>query len=213
VTQTGYESFLKRIGLQPTEPVETPDKYLCAYYVPGETPGADLDLAAGLRDYLATHLPFYMVPNYFVQLERIPLTANGKVDKKTLPEPRRIAAAGSSTYVAPKTAVEKLIAEIWKEILHLDLVGTQDNFFDVGGSSLDIIMMGSKLKDALKKEIPVVSLFTYPTIYSLSRHLEQEDKNNPMSDEQQVQQLDKSQEKIKKATSKIKNIRRQNAHA
>ncbi len=171
VTQKGYKNFLKRIGCQPNESVETTDKFLCAYYVPGETAEPNEGLAAGLRDYLAKQLPSYMIPNYFVPLERIPLTPNGKVDKKTLPEPRQTPIREGQTYVAPKTGMEKLIAEIWKEILHLDMVGTQDNFFDVGGSSLDIILVGSKLKDVLKKEIPVVNLFSYPTISTLANHL------------------------------------------
>lgn len=186
VTPKGYENFLKRIGLQPHEPVETTDKYLCAYYVPGETPGTDGDLAAGLRDYLAKQLPSYMIPNYFVPLTGIPLTPNGKVDKKALPEPMRTPAAGSPGYAAPKTAMEKLIAGIWQEILNIDMVGTRDNFFDVGGSSLDIIIVGSKLKDALKKEIPVVSLFTYPTVSTLAGHLtpgEQEEKPSQLESE------------------------------
>jgi amino acid adenylation domain-containing protein len=171
MSQKGYESFLKRIGLRLDESVETTDKYLCAYYVPTEKSGTDGDLAAELRDYLSKQLPSYMIPNYFVQLERMPLTSNGKMDKNALPEPRRTPAAGSPSYIPPKTAMEKLIAGIWKEILHLEVVGTRDNFFDAGGSSLDIIMMGSKLKDTLKKEIPVVSLFTYPTISALVGHL------------------------------------------
>jgi acyl carrier protein/acyl-CoA synthetase (AMP-forming)/AMP-acid ligase II len=209
-TAAGYESFLKRIGLQPAAPVETSDKYLCAYYVPGERSGTDGDLTAGLRDYLATRLPSYMVPNHFVQLDKIPLTSNGKVDKGALPEPRRTAAA-SSTYVAPKTDMEKIITDIWREVLKVDMVGVKDNFFDLGGSSLDVIMVGNQLKEAIQKDVPVVTLFTYPTVHSLARHLGQEN-SNPGKVEWQAQQLNKSQEKVKKTTAKIKQMRRPHAH-
>jgi acyl carrier protein len=120
-----------------------------------------------------------MVPHHFVQLDKIPLTSNGKVDKKALPEPRRTAAA-NSTYVAPKTDMEKIIIDIWKEVIKVDMVGVKDNFFDLGGSSLDIIMVGNQLKEAIKKDVPIVTLFTYPTVHSLAYHLAQEgDQENP----------------------------------
>ena len=131
-------------------------------------------------DYLKTKIPAYMMPNYFVQLDKIPLASNGKIDKKALPEPKRTYSQLSATYVAPKTNMEKVITDIWQEVLKVDMVGIKDNFFDLGGSSLDIILMGNKLKETIKHDVPVVIMFTYPTIHSLAQHLGQEEtRENP----------------------------------
>ncbi|UCH93307.1 MAG: AMP-binding protein, partial [Candidatus Aminicenantes bacterium] len=184
VTKKGYESFLKRIGFQQNKSVESEisDTYLCAYFVPTKTGEQDEGLVTRLRTYLTGQIPPYMIPGYFVQMDKIPLTANGKVDKKALPEPKRTYSAESATYVAPKTNMELIAAEAWKEVLGIDQVGTKDNFFDLGGSSLDIIMVGNKLKEKLKQEIPVVTLFSNPTIHALAPHLHPENKEAEKSD-------------------------------
>jgi len=185
VTKKGYESFLKRIGFQQKKSTETDisDTYLCAYFVPTKTAEEDDEgLVTRLRTYLAGQIPPYMIPGYFVQMDKIPLTANGKVDKKALPEPKRVYTAGSATYVAPKTNMELIAAEVWKEVLGIDRVGTKDNFFDLGGNSLDIIMVGNKLKEKIKQEIPVVTLFSYPTIQALAPHLNPDNQESEKSD-------------------------------
>jgi acyl carrier protein len=114
------------------------------------------------------------MPKYFIQLDKIPLASNGKVDKKALPEPKRLYSQLSATYVAPKTNMEKVIADMWKEVLRVDMVGAKDNFFDLGGSSLDIILVGNKLKNVIKRDVPVVTMFTYPTVHSLAQFLGQD---------------------------------------
>jgi len=176
VTRKGFAAFMKRVG----EPrVDVPGeersnngkpgsngKYLCAYFVsPKELPTPEL------KEYLSKELPDYMVPSYFVQLKDIPLTAVGKIDKKALPAPDISRAKTGVTYVAPKTPLERTVAGIWQEVLKLDRVGIEDNFFDLGGNSLDIIMTGSKLKEKIQKELPAVTLFNYPTVRSLVDHL------------------------------------------
>ncbi|MGD2087796.1 MAG: AMP-binding protein [Candidatus Aminicenantes bacterium] len=182
VTPKAYRNFLKRIGRRQEwqdKPVKPPGKYICAYYVPDPTgippgrPRGDDVWVSDLRDYLVKKVPAYMIPSYFVQLERIPLTSNGKIDKNALPAPELKRSKAKATYIAPKTDIEKVIAEIWKEVLKVDMAGVHDNFFDLGGNSLDIIMVGSKLKEVIEREIPVVTLFTYPTVHSLACHIDQ----------------------------------------
>jgi hypothetical protein len=121
-----------------------------------------------------------MLPGYFINLKEMPLTPNGKVDRKSLPNPEGFRPKLGETYVAPKSNMEKLIAHTWKEILKIDMVGIKDNFFDLGGSSLDIILVGNKLKETIQRDVPVVTMFTYPTIHSLAHHLGQEEtRENP----------------------------------
>ncbi len=143
------------------------EKYLCAYYV-----GDQLLERSKARSFLSKRLPDYMIPSYFIPIETIPLTPNGKVDWRVLPSPE-----GSSgpEYIAPKTESEKMIAEIWKEVLGLEKVGVEDNFFDVGGTSLDIVRLNSRLKEALKREIPVVDLFRFASVSSLAAYLSREE--------------------------------------
>jgi iturin family lipopeptide synthetase B len=133
--------------------------------------------SSGLREYLAKDFPAYMIPAYFIQLEKIPLTANGKVDRRMLPLPQETDIHLESTYTAPKTGLQRTIAEIWKEVLGREKVGTRDNFFDLGGNSLDVITVSNKLKETLKKEIAVVTIFTYPTIGSLENYLKSKSDN------------------------------------
>jgi len=174
VTAKGYENFLKRIGYPQDKSLESSDKYLCAYVVPDKSK-ADKELSASdVKEYLLKRLPQYMIPSHVEQLEEIPLTSNGKVDRNALSAPTLSRVPLAATYVEPKTNLEQLIAETWQSVLKVDRVGTQDNFFDLGGNSLDIVMVGGKLKEALGREIPAVTLFTYPTISSLGSYLTQE---------------------------------------
>lgn len=178
ITQKGYENFLKRIGYPKEEVFKKKDKYLCAYFV------SDQELAVSdLREHLLKEIPDYMVPSYLVQLDEIPLTSNGKVDKKALPEPERFRQKLGATYVAPESDIEIKIAQLWGEILKLDKVGTQDSFFDLGGNSLDIIQVSSQLKDEFGLDISVVTMFTYPTIRTLSDYISKELAGNHKKEE------------------------------
>ena len=116
----------------------------------------------------------------------MPLTPNGKVDRKALPDPRpsRAHQADPGTFVAPATDNEKIIAHIWKEILRVDDVGVHDNFFDLGGNSMKLIRLSNKLKETVEKDIPVITLFRYPTIESLLQYLGQENTVRGMTDKQ-----------------------------
>jgi amino acid adenylation domain-containing protein len=197
VTQKGYENFLKRIGHPQEKPVELSDKYLCAYIVAGGggASGKAPD-NTDLREYLSRTLPQYMIPSHFEILDAIPLTPHGKIDRNALPDPAISRIKAGITYVAPKSRLEKLIAETWKNVLKVNIVGIEDNFFDLGGNSLDIIMVGGKLKESLGKDIPAVTLFTYPTIAALAQYLSREKTEEAVSDEEMDESIEQMEETI-----------------
>jgi polyketide synthase PksJ len=141
------------------------EKYLCAYLV------AEREWKIPeLRAMLGKELPDYMIPAYFIILDRMPLSPNGKVDRKNLPEPEGSISTGVE-YVAPETGLELMISAIWKEVLNLDRIGMDDNFFEAGGNSLRLIKVSSLLGQKLGKPIATVDLFQYPTIRSLAGYL------------------------------------------
>lgn len=113
-----------------------------------------------------------MIPSHFVQLESMPVTNNDKVDVRALQErdDENYISLGT-TYIAPGTNLEKMIAEIWKQVLGVNQVGIYDHFFELGGNSLNIIQINERLKNDLNIDITVMMLFRYPTIYSLSQQL------------------------------------------
>ncbi|MCU0288532.1 MAG: AMP-binding protein, partial [Acidobacteria bacterium] len=149
---------------------EQGNNYLCAYLK--MKTGKDITVT-NLRETLSKRLPDYMIPSYFIPVEVFPVTASGKIDQKKLSEPGGIRTRMGSTFAAPVTETEKLTAAVWQEVLRLDRVGIHDNFFDLGGTSLDIVRLNERLKKVFKKEIPVVFLFEYPTIRAFTRYLEQ----------------------------------------
>ncbi|XXM74658.1 condensation domain-containing protein [Lysinibacillus sphaericus] len=142
------------------------DAYLCGYLVWKDGEKA-LPLES-VKAELAGKLPSYMVPDHFVWLEELPQTANGKLDRKALPEPEREAAG----YEAPETETEKQLAQIWSGVLGVEECGIEDNFFDLGGHSLKATILVGKVKRILKKELPLSEVFTSPTIRELSARLD-----------------------------------------
>lgn len=142
------------------------DKQLVAYVVT-----AGENSTEKLISHLKGKLPLYMVPTHWVKLENLPLTANGKVDKKALPEPD-ITALINDEYVAPQSDMEKSLANIWKELLHLERVGVHDNFFKLGGHSLLARRMASYIERSLFVSVPIHILFQFNTISELSKYLE-----------------------------------------
>jgi amino acid adenylation domain-containing protein len=149
---------------------DTPsDKRLVAYVVPAGEPACT---AAELRDYLKQKLPNYMVPAVFIVLPALPLSPNGKVDRKALPLPGADAVAELSTiYVAPDSETERKTAAIWQDVLGVAKVGRDDNFFDLGGDSLRLMRVHNRLRDAFSKDIAMVDMFRYTTVRALAHHL------------------------------------------
>ncbi len=155
---------------------------LIAYVVPNPelTPSVN-----EWRRFLKEHLPEYMVPSIFVTLEAFPLTPNGKIDRRALPLPDGLRPELEASYVSPRSELEHTIATIWQEVLHLDQVGIHDNFFDLGGHSLLMAQVHTRLRNALPREIAMLDLFKYPTISALIRYVqpdEAESTQNPATD-------------------------------
>ncbi|PYM12137.1 MAG: non-ribosomal peptide synthetase, partial [Verrucomicrobia bacterium] len=132
-----------------------------------------------LRRFLREKLPEYMIPSAFVMLEKLPLTPNGKVDRRALPAPENHRARLETKFVAPQAGLEQTIAAIWEEVLSIKHPGVNDNFFDLGGHSLQVVQIQNKLRERLGAELPVVKLFEYPTVRSLAGYLGEEKKEHP----------------------------------
>ncbi|QUS58939.1 non-ribosomal peptide synthetase [Pseudovibrio brasiliensis] len=132
-------------------------------YVCMQQNAAELDTTA-MRGALANQLPDYMVPALYVQLDDLPLTSNGKIDRSQLPTPTAHSIESVRNYVAPETPLEEELARIWAEVLQLDGVGIRDNFFEIGGHSLRATRITARMQDALGVEVPLRIFFERPTI-------------------------------------------------
>jgi amino acid adenylation domain-containing protein len=150
------------------------DAHLVACLVPRDG-GGEASVAEGLvgevRDALARQLPPYMMPSSWVVLPELPLTPNGKVDRRTLLAMRRPDRPAGARSEAPRSALERAIAAIWRELLGIEEVGVHDNFFDIGGHSLLMPRMQGRLREVLGHEVGIVELFRCSTIRSLAHHL------------------------------------------
>jgi amino acid adenylation domain-containing protein len=140
---------------------EGADKQLAAYHAGPAEPAA-------VREALRATLPDYMVPAFFTRLDSLPLTENGKIDRAALPAP---SALGACNPFVPANDLEKTLAALWSEVLPHPAPGLNDNFFDIGGTSLKLVEAHSRLVRALHRQIPVTALFQHPTIGSLAAYL------------------------------------------
>ncbi len=153
---------------------DTPgDQRLVAYVV--LKPASPLN-SSELRDHLKRSLPDYMIPAAFVELDALPLTSSGKVDRRGLPAPKE-QPRSEGAYLAPRNGLEKAIAEIWRELLHVEQVGIHDNFFDLGGHSLLIVQAHRRLRGITDKDLSVADLFRFSTISALAEHLSRDSRD------------------------------------
>jgi amino acid adenylation domain-containing protein len=148
------------------------DRRLVAYLHP--QPDAEPNLTDTLRQALRETLPDYMVPSIFIALTTFPHTPNGKIDRQALPNPEQMQPERSHAFVAPRTATEVKLVEIWTEILKVNAVGIHDNFFDLGGHSLLATQLASRCRDAFQIEIPLRQFFDAPTIADLATSIAQQ---------------------------------------
>jgi surfactin family lipopeptide synthetase C len=147
------------------------DRRLVAYVVPQPEQKPS---TSDLRYFLQERLPNYMLPSIFMLLEALPLLPNGKLDRRSLPAPDNLQPELAATYVAPQTELERTIATIWQEVLQITKVGLYDNFFDLGGHSLLMIQVHSKLRQILNRDLSMIEMFKYPTVNSFAKYLSQE---------------------------------------
>ena len=140
-------------------------KRLVGYVVAAE--GYERELLTG---YLRNHLPEYMVPGQWMELEGLPLTANGKIDRRGLPEVET-GGGGSKGYEAPRTATEWALAGIWEEVLGVECIGIYDNFFELGGHSLLAMRLISAIRKTFELDIPVRVIFHLLTIEAIAKYI------------------------------------------
>ncbi|NEO30633.1 MAG: amino acid adenylation domain-containing protein [Symploca sp. SIO3C6] len=146
---------------------EPGNKRLVAYAVPQSESSLT---TAQLRQFLEAKLPAYMVPNAFVILESLPLTANGKINRRALPVPD--VRERTKKYIAPQTPTEEILAQIWGQVLKVEQVSIEDNFFELGGHSLLATQLVSRIRDTFQMELPLRELFSSATVSQLANSIE-----------------------------------------
>jgi acyl carrier protein len=144
-------------------------KHLVAY-ITTHVDVHDKDLISSLRDYIKTALPDYMVPGAFVLLDRFPLTPNGKIDRKSLPDPD--ISLREQEIILPRTPLESKLVQIWSDVLGVENISITDNFFDRGGHSLLATRLFVRIRNAFGVDLPLRVLFDSPTVDDLARQIE-----------------------------------------
>ncbi|MCP4151723.1 MAG: hypothetical protein GY757_28525, partial [bacterium] len=148
------------------------EKYLCAYIVlTGKQQGAGTGSPIEIDEYLSQELPDYMIPSYIIPLEGIPLTPNGKVDTKALPEP---AVETGAENERPRNETEEKVAAIWAEVLGIEKesIGINSDFFKMGGHSLKATVMAARIHKAFDTILPLSEIFTAPTVREMARKIQ-----------------------------------------
>jgi len=166
------------------------DQRLVAYVVthsPAPAPGE-------LRSFLQDRLPDYMMPSAVVTLDRLPLTTNGKLDRRALPAPDQ--QETRNDFIAPRTKLERTVAGAWQELLGVNKVGLHDNFFEMGGHSLLLVQLHYRLQALLHRDVPITALFQYPTVSALTSHLENSAAPPPKKVQERIQRIRELQEAV-----------------
>jgi len=153
------------------------DESLAAYVVPQSPPGPSV---AELRQFLKKRLPAYMVPSAYVTLESFPLTPNGKVDRRALPSPHPVS-TNHGPYLAPRTEIERVVAEIWEGVLQHERVGLRDDFFEMGGHSLIGFRLVAEINRAFHTSLDAADLMEAPTIEGLAQRVSTQNGSVPAS--------------------------------
>ena len=164
------------------EDAKSVGKYLCAYFV------SDRELTvAQLKEHILKELPEYMVPSYFIRLEKMPLTSNGKIDRKKLPEPDTSFINTGAEFIPPRNEVEKSVAKIWCDVLGLNKVGIEDNFFNLGGDSIKAMDFVARAFEA-GINLSVSDIFRHPTIKEMMENWKEASQQETCSQLEEVQE-------------------------
>ncbi|MCX4030104.1 phosphopantetheine-binding protein, partial [Spartinivicinus marinus] len=168
IDEAKVSSILNDLGYEVRdETLGVGDAQIVAYYK------SDVEIpVARVDEYMAEALPEYMVPSHFIRLEKMPLTPNGKLNRQALPRPNDYRKNFAESYVAPRNELEEKLAELWKEVLMVDKVGIEDNFFEIGGNSLPALMLLFKVDSQYNKLISIQEFSEDPTIKALSSILQ-----------------------------------------
>ncbi|MCP1135854.1 amino acid adenylation domain-containing protein [Paenibacillus polysaccharolyticus] len=173
------EKLLKYVGINEVVVIDridkTGSKYLCAYVISD----GELDLKA-IKRYLSKELPEYMIPTRFMRIEEFPLTSNGKVNSKVLPEPENLQSL-SIEYTAPVNETQKILVQMWEQVLDVTGIGIHHNFFELGGHSLKATILISKIHKELNTVVPLAKLFRHPTIQELTTFIQAAEYNPHIS--------------------------------
>jgi len=168
INEEMVNKVLSEIGYKTQDAKENnQESSLVAYYLSSD----ELDENA-LRQYALKFLPEYMIPNRFIRLDKIPITPNGKINKRALPVPVNSRKYDRDSYVPPETEVEKELASIWKDLLRIEKVGVNDNFFEIGGYSFSVLTMLLRIYEKFNTSVDINEFSENPTIASLSSFLE-----------------------------------------
>src|SRR5262249_11408445 len=144
-------------------------KYLAAYLVPK---GEASNVVKDLRGFLAKHLPSYMMPSVFTVLRELPLMPNGKLDRRSLPQPAAMTDKTPDNY-APRSRLEEELMQIWTNVLGLERIGINENLFELGGTSLMSVVISSEISKKLAVRLAPIDVFQHPSIAELSEFLSQ----------------------------------------
>lgn len=147
------------------------DRVLVAYVVLRDAAATAERVIAELRTAVKDALPSHMVPAAFVLLERLPLTVNGKLDRRALPAPDSQVFASGALFIAATSTSERLVATAWSRVLGSERIGIDDNFFDIGGNSLRLVEVHATLERDLGRRLPIVDLFQFPTVRTLAQRI------------------------------------------
>lgn len=173
------------------------EKFLCAFYVAKE----ELELFQ-LKKYLYQKLPAYMIPAHFIKIEALPLTPNGKIDEKTLKNMPIDISVSTEKYMPPTNELESELVEIWSEIFHVENIGIDTNFFDMGGNSINVVKMHNEIMKRHDIDLSITIMYKCPTIRMLAEYIKEvfEDNVNHVS-EQEEAELNESIETFEEAMS------------
>ncbi len=186
------------------------EETLVAYIVKEKNAGVN---DKQLQSHLEQRLPAYKRPSHFVTLEKLPLTPTGKVDRAALPAPGKAKAALDDEFVPPRTTVEKLLADIWCELLGVDEVGVHDNFFNLGGHSLIAIKVATRIREHFHQEINLGAMFETPTVAALAEMIEEGQRNPKQGSDFEIERVPRGNDDMAQILAELANLSEQEAEA